>query len=157
MLSTVQFSFAGEEGVSVKDVWARPVILMSRPGAAYFTIHNEGAVADKLIKASSSFADRVELHVHKHDNGIMKMVQVADIPAPAHGVTMIKPGGYHLMLFGLKKKLAVGDDLPLTLTFAHAGEVKVTAKVMKNAPKMDHSDHSDMKMDHSKMKHDMMK
>ena len=162
ILGSISVSFAEGGVLSIRQAWARPVILMNRPGAAYFTMQNESGVADKLIKASSSLAERIELHVHRHEGGIMRMEQVTDIPVPAHESTMVKPGGYHLMLFGLKKKLAVGDELPLTLTFFHAGEIKVKAGVMKNAPEMPHDkmqnhqmDHQ--KMDHSKMNHDMMK
>ncbi|PCI33923.1 MAG: hypothetical protein COB54_02685 [Alphaproteobacteria bacterium] len=164
ILSSYTVSLAADSKVMVTDAWARPVILMNRPGAAYFVIHNHSDVADKLIAASTPLAERIELHVHKHLDGVMKMERVQDIPVAAQGMTTVKPGGYHLMMFGLTKKLAVGDELPLTLTFAHAGEITVTAKVQKKAPPMDYSkmdhgkmkmDHSKMKMDHSKMKHDM--
>ena len=150
VLNSYAVSFAADAMIMVTDAWARPVILMNRPGAAYLTIHNHSEQADKLIAASTPFAERIELHVHKHLDGVMRMERVQDIPVAAQGMTTVKPGGYHLMMFGLNKKLAVGDELPLTLTFAHAGEVKVNAKVQKKAPQMGHS-----KMDHSKMKHDM--
>ncbi len=102
-----------------------------------------------MIGASSSKAERVELHVHKHDMGVMKMMKVDAIPVKAHGTVLVKPGGYHLMLFGLKEKLKVGDTLPLTLKFEHADEMKIMAKVMKKSvKKMDHK-----KMDHNKSDH----
>ncbi len=41
------------------------------------------------------------------------------------------PGGYHIMLTGLKAPLKTGDSFPLTLTFAGAGEVKVDVKVVE--------------------------
>ena len=39
------------------------------------------------------------------------------------------PGGYHVMLMGLKAPLKVGDSFPLTLTFEHAHPVTVNATV----------------------------
>ena len=73
----------------------------------------------------------------------MKMMKVEYIPAPANGKTIVKPGGYHLMIFGLKKKLNIGDKLPLTLIFEQAGEISVTAEISKKSlvlsgQKMDH-------------------
>lgn len=138
IFSSVQFSFAGEGGISVTSPWARPVILDNRPGAAYFIIHNTTARPDNLIGASSPLAERIELHIHKHEDGVMRMERVENIPVASHGMTAVKPGGYHLMMFGLKKRLAVGDELPLTLTFANAGEINIMAGVMKKSPKTDH-------------------
>ncbi len=144
----VPYSFAGEGKLSIIDPWARPVIIENRPSAAYFIIRNDSHADDQLIRVSSPLAERIELHVHRHEGGVMKMEQVENIPVPAHGTMAVEPGGYHLMLFGLRKKLATGDELPLTLTFKYAGEIRTTAKVMKKAPSPDHSH-----MDHSKMKH----
>lgn len=134
ILSSAQTLFAGEDVVSVTEAWMRPVILQNRPGAAYFIIRNDTGMADRLIRVTSSLADRVEIHVHKHEGGVMKMMRVEDIYIPAHSLVAVEPGEYHLMLFGLKKRLALGDELPLTLFFESAGEIQVAARVMKKAP-----------------------
>jgi copper(I)-binding protein len=42
---------------------------------------------------------------------------------------VLEPGGLHIMLIGLKQKLAPGDSIPLTLVFEHAGEVTVEIPV----------------------------
>lgn len=149
--ASAQISVAAEDSLTVQDAWSRPTILLDRPGAAYFTIVNNAAEDDRLVKASSPLADRVELHVHKHENGVMRMVKVDHIPVAAHGETVVKPGGYHLMLFGLKQKLHLGDKLPLVLTFERAGEIRATAEVSKKALAL-----SGKKMNH-KMKHNMKK
>lgn len=122
------------EGLVIIDPWARPVIIEGRPGAAYFIIKNDMATGDKLIKAISPYAGRIELHVHKHEDGVMKMMQVSSIPVAAHAITSVSPGGYHLMMFDLKKKLALGDELPLTLTFEQAGVINISAKILRKAP-----------------------
>ncbi|MCF6214544.1 MAG: copper chaperone PCu(A)C [Emcibacter sp.] len=122
------------EGLTIMDSWARPVIIEGRPGAAYFIIKNDTGMDDKLLKATSPYAARIELHVHKHDGGVMKMMQVPSIPVAAHAITSVSPGGYHLMMFDLNKKLALGDELPLTLTFEQAGVINISAKILKKAP-----------------------
>ena len=45
--------------------------------------------------------------------------------APWH----FEPGGYHVMLIDLVKPLEVGQTVPVTLTFAKAGTIEVTATV----------------------------
>jgi hypothetical protein len=44
-----------------------------------------------------------------------------------------KPGGSHIMLFGLKKRLEEGQTVPLTLTFAKAGSMSVEVKIEKSS------------------------
>jgi copper(I)-binding protein len=61
--------------------------------------------------------------------GMMNMRQVQSIPVAAGEKVELKPGGYHVMLIGLEKDLAVGDQLPVTLTFEPGGTVDVTAEV----------------------------
>lgn len=61
--------------------------------------------------------------------GMMNMRQVQSIPVPAGEQVELKPGGYHVMLIGLEKDLAAGDELPVTLTFEPGGTVDVTAEV----------------------------
>ena len=43
----------------------------------------------------------------------------------------LAPGGYHIMLSGLKQSLKQGDSFPITLSFAKAGQVTATATVTK--------------------------
>ena len=56
----------------------------------------------------------------------MTMRPVDAIALPAGEAVELKPGGYHVMLLGLVKPLAVGDEIPLTLTFEKAGSRTVT-------------------------------
>lgn len=60
---------------------------------------------------------------------MMKMQKVDKIAVPAGGTVELKPGGLHVMLFGLKKDLAVGDTVKVTLTFTEGGEMTVDAPV----------------------------
>ncbi len=63
-------------------------------------------------------------------NGVMQMRQLANgLPIPAGGSVALKPGGYHVMLIGLKKPLKAGDTFPLMLTFEKAGNISITVSV----------------------------
>jgi copper(I)-binding protein len=61
--------------------------------------------------------------------GMMTMKPVTSIEIPAGETVELKPGGYHIMLLDVKKVLAVGDTIEVTLTFEKAGEVQATAEV----------------------------
>ena len=61
----------------------------------------------------------------------MRMRAVENIPVPANGQTALEPGGYHIMLIGLKQALKEGGSFPLTLTFEKAGSVTVQVPVQK--------------------------
>lgn len=99
-------------------------------GGLFLTIVNTGA-ADRLTGVACPVAARADLHESINDNGVMKMRPVAGLDIPAGATVKLAPGGYHVMLMGLKQKLTVGGHMPLTLTFEKAGKVEVEASVVK--------------------------
>ncbi len=119
--------------ITIEHPWARPTAGPNMLGAAYMTLKNGGKEADTLKSASTPGADKVEVHEHIHDaNGVMRMREVeGGIAIPAGGAVMLQPGGYHIMLIGLKHNLEEGQTVPLKLTFAHAGDVDVQVAVEK--------------------------
>ncbi|MBB5020121.1 hypothetical protein HNQ59_003435 [Chitinivorax tropicus] len=119
-----------QSGLTVDHPWARASTPGAQMGAVYMKINNAGKTADALLEASSpSLAEEIEIHNHINDNGVMRMRQVPQVAVPAGGTVMLKPHSYHIMLFGLKKPLVVGDVVPMTLRFKQAGEVKVEVTV----------------------------
>jgi copper(I)-binding protein len=98
-------------------------------GAVYATIANTGKEADALVSASSEASQTVELHETKNEGGVMKMRPVPKIAVPAGGKIEMKPGGYHVMLLGLKRDLKPGETVAVTLKFERGGEVRVDAPV----------------------------
>jgi copper(I)-binding protein len=54
------------------------------------------------------------------------------VTIPAKGEVAFKPGGAHLMVFGLKKPAEAGTTMPMTLTFERAGKVTVPVFVTAN-------------------------
>ena len=75
-------------------------------------------------------AEVVELHEVVMRGDVMQMQQIAGgIPVAAKGATELKPGGYHIMLIGLKQDLKVGDKVKVNLTFEKAGPQVVEAEV----------------------------
>jgi hypothetical protein len=118
--------------IKIDRPWARPTIGSSKNSAAYMTLSNSGASADKLLAVKSDAAEHVALHESRMDGEIMRMVPVKDgIEVPPHGTVELKPLGLHVMLMGLRKPLKEGETFPMTLVFAKQGEVEVEVKVEK--------------------------
>jgi len=115
--------------IAVEQPFARAT--PAKVGGVFLTLKNGGGTADKLVKAASPVAESVELHTHIKDGDAMRMRAVETIPVPANGQTALEPGGYHIMLIGLKQALKEGGSFPLTLTFEKAGSVTVTVPVQK--------------------------
>lgn len=116
-------------GLTISNPWARASTGGSRPGVAYLTIVNKGG-ADSLAKASSPAAGRVELHRIIHDGDRARMGRIGNIRLPKGKSVELKPGGLHIMLMGLKRRLKEGETFPLSLYFAEAGKVDVTVRIM---------------------------
>lgn len=111
---------------------------MGGTGAAYMLIENRGDEADRLIGGSTDVAKVVEIHEIVDNNGVMEMKPLADgLEIPAGETVTLQPGGYHVMLIGLTKDLTDGSTYELTLTFEHAGDVKLQVPVQRMAPEGD--------------------
>lgn len=120
--------------VQVEHAWSRPAPA-GRVGVLYCTITDSG-VPDRLTGISTPAAERAELHQSLSENGIAKMRAVPNAAvAPGKPLTL-SPGGYHVMLMGLKQALKPGDKFPVTFTFDHAGAITTTAVVETGHPGM---------------------
>nr|WP_314447065.1 copper chaperone PCu(A)C [uncultured Sphingomonas sp.] len=106
--------------------WARAGVSSS---AAYVSVHNGGA-ADRLVGASSPAASSVTIHDSQNQGGVMRMRPAGALPVAAGGTIVMKPGGLHIMLTGLKAPLRPGSRLPVTLRFAKAGLVQATLPIL---------------------------
>lgn len=120
-----------EQAMMVNDAYARSSTSMSKSGAAFMVLMNNGAEDDRLIAARSEIAERVELHTHIEEaNGVMKMVHVEEgFAIPAGASHALDRGGDHVMFLGLTAPMEQGDKVPLTLVFEKAGEVVVEVPV----------------------------
>jgi copper(I)-binding protein len=115
--------------IQVTQPWSRAAGT-GGTGAGFLTIRNTGTQADRLLSATSPVARNVELHAHVRDGEVMRMREAeGGIPIPPGGTVTLQPGGFHVMLIGLKEALAQGGEVPLTLRFERAGEAQVMLHV----------------------------
>ena len=127
---------ADPNGIAISDAWSRAA-MSGRTGVVYLTITDTGA-PDRLTGANSPVATTASLHESFDDHGIMKMRPVPELPVQPGVSVTLAPGGYHIMLEGLKQALQPGQTFPVTLTFANAGPVTATATVQKAGTAGDH-------------------
>jgi copper(I)-binding protein len=117
--------------LTIGHPWSRATPGGAKVAGGYLTITNNGSAPDRLVSATvGAVSDRVEIHEMAMNNGIMTMRQLQAGVTVAPGKTVaFAPGGYHLMLMGLKGPLKEGDRLKATLTFEKAGTIDVTINV----------------------------
>jgi periplasmic copper chaperone A len=122
-------AYAEQNGVQVVHAWSRATI-PGQTGVIYLTINDTGA-PDRLTSVASPVAASAALHESFSENGVSKMREVAGLTVSPGTPVTLSPGGYHIMLMGLKQPLKQGDAFPVTLTFEKAGPVTATVTVEK--------------------------
>jgi hypothetical protein len=64
------------------------------------------------------------------EGDVMRMQMLVEgLEIPARDEVVLEPGGYHVMLIGVKQDLEVGDTFELTLAFQKTGQVTVQPEV----------------------------
>jgi len=120
--------------------------------AAYFTVVNHGTTPDTLLSARSPWAKEAVLHKTTGGGmnagsmgagmssgsmggaggmGMERMVPAGPVEILPGDSLTLAPGGMHLMLMSLDRLWQPGDSLPLTLRFAHAGDVMLKVPVRR--------------------------
>ncbi|MCV6588770.1 MAG: copper chaperone PCu(A)C [Marinobacterium sp.] len=127
-LSALLLSSSVLAQVTVDAPYARAVPPGQPNSAAFMTLVNDSD-AVSVVGGSSSASDVVELHTHTHENGVMRMRRINSIDIPANGEAVLKPGGLHIMLIGLKQQLKPEQTIDLTLEFSDGNRQTLTLPV----------------------------
>ncbi len=117
-----------KNGITVKN----PYTVASKAGqmsVVYLVIMNSNDQPDTLLSAlaDTSIVGETQLHIYVQKDGKTGMKRVENIPIPAGETVELKPGGYHIMLMGLKKDINVGDTVNVVLHFKNAGDLEIQA------------------------------
>ncbi|MEZ4559771.1 MAG: copper chaperone PCu(A)C [Caldilineaceae bacterium] len=135
------------DGLLIENVRAN-LSLPSSTGSVWLTLTNTTAVDEALTGAEVPGCGVVELHDMKMENDVMVMfpVEGGEIPIPAGETVELKRGSLHIMCIEKEAPVEVGATVTVTLHFANAGDVEVTAPVvapdsgMDDMEGMDHGD-----------------
>lgn len=99
--------------VAVATPWVRGTVSGQQATGAFMEVTSKAGAT--IVGVSSPLAGVAEIHEMKMDGSMMKMRAVARLDLPAGQPVKLAPGGYHVMLIGLKQPLKKGDFVPLTL------------------------------------------
>ncbi len=128
-------SACSPEGTDIEahDYWARAA-LRDGTSAVYMLLHNHSDTDDELVGISTDVASAAEMHLSQMSaDGVMQMTRQESIPMPADVDLELQPGGYHIMLIGLKQDLKAGDEFSLTLYFKNHEEIILTIPVLESS------------------------
>jgi copper(I)-binding protein len=120
-------SLAASPALSAQDAWIR-----ATPGvdvaAAYLTLHNGGTQPVVVSGVRSVDAAAAMIHATTLVNG-QSMMRPYELRIAPGETVRLAPGGVHIMLQGLKRPLAAGNEVPLVLLLQGGGSLAVTARV----------------------------
>jgi len=125
-VSAVAFASDYKVGsIEIDNPWSRATPEGASIAVGYMTIKNNGSAPERLIAASVDAAGSVEFHSTVMDNGVSKMRELPSIEISPGQTIELKPGGTHAMLVDLKHPLQKGEYIAGSLTFEHAGTVRI--------------------------------
>jgi len=102
-----------DQSVKVDDAWVRATKPGQEVAAGYMTLTSKDDVS--LFKVESDDIGKVEIHSMSMNNGVMEMRMLDEIALEKGKPYKLEPGGFHLMLFDIKKPLTAGNSLKFKL------------------------------------------
>jgi copper(I)-binding protein len=115
--------------LTVKSAWARATPPGVTMGVVYFRLENGGSKSDRLLKLKTSVAASASVHRTEIIDDVARMREVAALHIAPGEEIEFAPGGYHVMLMGLKKPLVPARTFVLELVFEVAGPRRVVVTV----------------------------
>ncbi len=112
-IAIASISLAVSAQTVVKEAWVQGTVPQQKATGMFAQITS--TAGGKLVAASSPAAGVVEIHEMTMDGNVMKMRAIPGLDLPAGKAVDLKPGGYHVMLMGLKQPLKEGDTVAVTL------------------------------------------
>jgi copper(I)-binding protein len=122
---------AQDTSIVAHDGWLRQPPASINEAAVYVIIENHTPQSRSIVSGTAEIAEKVELHEMKMEKMMMRMNPVSKVDIPAKGKVSFNPNGFHIMLFGLKKRPVEGDTVTVTLKLDDGTMVPVTAMVRK--------------------------
>ena len=119
-IAALPYASPAADAIRVLDPWARATVPGQKVGGVYMEIVSPRDA--RLVGVASPAAGTAEVHSMTMDGGTMRMRAVEALDLPAGTPVRLAPGGYHVMLFDLKKPLVAGQKVPLTLVIEENGK-----------------------------------
>ena len=107
LFNTLAAGTALAADLEIANPWVRGTVASQKATGAFMQLTSKGGVS--LVGVASPAASIVEIHEMVMDKDVMKMRPVPRLELE------LRPGSYHVMLIDLKKPLAKGEIVPITL------------------------------------------
>ena len=117
--------------VTMDDVWVRATVPQQMATGAFMRLTSDSDA--RLVSADSPLANVVEIHEMIMDGNVMKMNAIPGLDLPAGKLVELKPGGYHVMLMGLKQQVKDGDEVPISIVVEAADGARQTIELKAHA------------------------
>lgn len=121
--------------LKVESPWVFAVPPGAKDTAAFMTLVNASDKPIRLTGGKTEVADRVSPMITTKTEGRMGMKDVSYIEIPAGGKITLAPGADHLMIYGLKKPLTPGQNVPIEVMLSPGGKMTINAIVSRREPK----------------------
>lgn len=137
LLAAGLFSGAALAQVTVTDPWIRATVPAQKSSGAFMQVTSKQAA--RLVGVRTPVAGNAELHQMEMQGQSMKMRPVESIELPAGKAVNLSSGGYHVMLFDLKRQLKEGETVPVTLVVEDAKHKRADVTVNVPVKPLDYS------------------
>jgi len=117
--------------IVVRDAWVRMPAKSKADAALYMVVENHSSQTRSIVAVSTEAAAQAEMHQMTMVKMMMVMTPVSQVSIPAKGKTSFDPNNYHVMLFGLKSRPAIGDKIDVVLKLDDGTMLSVEATVRK--------------------------
>ena len=126
--------------MNLDRLWVRAMPPNQTMTAAYGQLTNLADAPLTITGASSDIAADTTLHESRQTGDRMTMVAVTDKTLAPGEVLELKPGGFHLMLMGIKEMPAEGSEVEICV-LSDEDRACATANVQRDADSMNHHHH----------------
>jgi copper(I)-binding protein len=125
-------SLLAASGIEINNAYLRLPPPGTTTAALFFDLSNNEKSDRSILKVSGAISDDFEMHEMAMDGGKMSMRKVEKITLKKNSTTSLKPGGFHIMVFNLKRPLKDNEALEIKLELDHQEKISIKAIVKKD-------------------------
>ena len=133
LFGLIALSSCGQGPVlDIRDPVVKLNPIAKNPSALYFTIHG-GPKATTLEDVFSPGAVQTSMHESVRDprTGITRMKPLLRVPIPADTDVEFRPGGKHVMLYGINLPARRLNEIDVTFVFGNGDRLPVTVPIAR--------------------------
>jgi copper(I)-binding protein len=117
-------------GITIICPWAEATRNGITIAPVYMEIRASPQSGDRLESAAFFLADQVELDTYARVAGVLRREPIPYIAVEAGQSVQLQPGGFHLLLVGLKQPLVANTTFEMWVQFANAGGFEIEVDVV---------------------------